>query len=177
MHTLLPSNPLSPEVPFTRPSRRALKDHRPSGTLCSVALAAFPNGTSALSLSRLQSAPYPAQPQESATLCTLPLIPTGNLASVPASPLILPKQISHVLQITQSGDLYWNFLEALGRAEAASCQEARPHLPLQRRFLLLRLLLWVRQGSSPVPDSSGPCLTLVLVAKEAHLRPVFKTLF
>lgn len=174
MHTLLASNPLSPEVPFTQPSRRALKDHRPSGTLCSAALTAFPNGTRALSHA---CNPYPAQPQESATLCTLPLIPTGNLASVPASPLILPKQISHVLQITQSGDLYWNFLEALGRAEAASCQEARPHLPLQRRFLLLRLLLWVPQGSSPGPDSSGPCLTLVLVAKEAHLRPVFKTLF
>lgn len=46
---------------FPLPSRagRALKDHRPSGTLCSVALTAFPNGTSALSLSCLQSALSP----------------------------------------------------------------------------------------------------------------------
>lgn len=67
-------------------------------------------------------------------------LPTGNLASVPGSPLKLPKQISHVLQVTQSGDLYWNVLEAFGTAGATSCQEARPHLALQLHFLLLRLL-------------------------------------
>lgn len=61
MHTLLPSNPLSPEVPFTQPSRRALKDHRPSGTLCSAALTAFPNGTRALSLTlAISSFPGPS---------------------------------------------------------------------------------------------------------------------
>lgn len=125
IHTPLPTSPLSPEGPFNQLATEGSQSP-PSFW--------YP-------LHVLRSVPYPPPLLESAFLYTSPLsLPTGNLAPVRGSPLKLPKQISYVLQITQSGDLSWNFLEAFGTADAMSRQEACPHLVLQPCFLRLLLL-------------------------------------